>query len=830
MGFWEGYGSGTATATPKSSGFWNGYAPTKVTPAPVVAPKVIPPQPTFKFPSLPSTPLGLQKDISSKAATLPITKISQPKLPMPVSVATNLVHTLLPTANVVQNPKTAKLTSVGEGLGTLATKALLAPFTPAPVGAPTKSQATSPQFKQATKQPGAIEQGVNAITGRLFLGEGGAAVQAARGVAGIVFGGQYLKNLPQTIQAIKTESDPSKRLSMVVETLGGAALVGAGALHLAGTIKGLPTEKTVPGERISVPNEQAREFFNNPNPNIDKPTADLLTKALKDNKQQFVGELRSGKNISAQTDVTVPTVYGKIISAIQGKLSRGEDLTPAESTVVDDVTKNPEIYVPKSMSQADLIQSHYTPGQNTPEESGAYQHIISNPERALNKYDELIQKEFGASNVVSGDVAKYVIPGMNSESSVNFHEPASALAKAKYDQLLADPSTKDKPVLIMAGGSGAGKTATLRANGKNLGDYAAVVDTNLNSVKSAVDKIRAARQSGRTVEVSYVYRDPIESFKSVISRGTKEDRVVPISGHIENHLGSRETIPQLQQEFATDQGVHFDVLANLGQSSAEAQVTTIDKLPQIVYNRSELQNTLKGLADEARQNNTITPEAHATYLGSAEAQPELTSSSPQVREVPQQNAQIKTGSRPGSLERKSTTGTPKLAQGVKSKALKNKIIYGFDKTFDLPEYEKVDVKEQAEKATELVLNYPEKAFNIAMGKEPPPQGILPESVFVAMENYAIETKNVEVLRQLATQSELTSEATKMGQRIRILAERDPNSVVGAIKSIGDARLKAAEKKNKNIKADVKKTVKEIKASVPKVKKEDWQSFISELEC
>lgn len=179
-----------------------------------------------------------------------------------------------------------------------------------------------------------------------------------------------------------------------------------------------------------------------------------------------------------------------------------------------------------------------------------------------------------------------------------------------------------------------------------------------------------------------------------------------------------------------------------------------------------------------------------------------------------------------------TIGVPKLAQGVRRNAIKNKLTYGFDKTFqNLPEYDRVNVKDQRIKATELILNDPEKAFRIAMGKENPPGDILPESVFVAMEKYAIETRDVNLMRELATRSELTSTATGMGQRIRMLAERDTDSPVKAIRDVQDARQKAIEKKSKGtVKEATQKVVKQIKEKIKKPDKNDWNSFIDSIQC
>lgn len=174
-----------------------------------------------------------------------------------------------------------------------------------------------------------------------------------------------------------------------------------------------------------------------------------------------------------------------------------------------------------------------------------------------------------------------------------------------------------------------------------------------------------------------------------------------------------------------------------------------------------------------------------------------------------------------------------LAKGVEVKAIENKLTEGFS---DLPEYETENVKEQSQKAKDLLNEDLDRAIRIALGQELPPQGLLPESVFIAVEEYATLNNDVMLLHQLATQSKLLEEGTVMGQRLRMLAERAPDSPLGAIEIIIKARKKRYERKNKGESADQaiarerRKIAKEAKEKTPKVKKEDWNDFINSLEC
>ena len=184
------------------------------------------------------------------------------------------------------------------------------------------------------------------------------------------------------------------------------------------------------------------------------------------------------------------------------------------------------------------------------------------------------------------------------------------------------------------------------------------------------------------------------------------------------------------------------------------------------------------------------------------------------------------------VEGTGQTKTSSLAQGVEAKAIEDKLTRGFS---DLPQYKTVSMKDQAAKAVDLITNDYDQAKRIAMGQEKAPEGVLPESVFVAVEDKALKEGDVSTLRDLATQSSLTSEATTMGQRIRTLAERDDASPTEAIKGVQSAREKAAQAKlgkGETLDTTKGKIADDIKSEIKKAapKKEDWSSFVKSIQC
>lgn len=172
-----------------------------------------------------------------------------------------------------------------------------------------------------------------------------------------------------------------------------------------------------------------------------------------------------------------------------------------------------------------------------------------------------------------------------------------------------------------------------------------------------------------------------------------------------------------------------------------------------------------------------------------------------------------------------------LSEGVEAKAIENKLTKGFG---DLPEYKTVNMREQSVMASELLAKDPGQAKRIAMGQESPPKGLIPESVFTAVENKAIKEGDINTVRELATASKLTSEATTMGQRIRSLAERDPESPIAAIQEVLKVReevamRRAGVKDLASAKKDIASKIKEeIKRNLPS--KQSWTEFIDSIEC
>jgi hypothetical protein len=501
--------------------------------------------------------------------------------------------------------------------------------------------------------------------------------------------------------------------------------------------------------------------------------------------------------------------------------SGGAETVPTSKPPVATAKSLPSESLPNSTPDKAIKQAldaTYKPSKKpSTHETTAITYLRKNPQKALTDYDSRVKEKFGATNVVSGDEAKYVIPGFDSTKSVGYHEPASALAKVKYQQLLADTTTKDKPVLLMSGGSGAGKTSALKRLGINYDNYAAVIDTNTNKLSGAESRIKQAVDAGHEVQVFYVHRDPVKAFtEGVIPRGTKEGRIVPIDTHLDTHYGSHEVVKQLADKYGDHPLVDISAASN-NHGHGKARPLELDNIPKMRYSKDELRTILKKEVDNAHQKGQISPEEHALYHGdsstvakTADRQPE-----PQRTTGPEGKPEAKVAATSGS------------AANSETRAVQAGLVKEFQ---DKAQYSSGSFKQEAANAVELVKTDPEKARSIALGQEPGNNTIHEVAVAKALENKALKEHDTETLLALASSPRhtITSEAA---QRLGAEGYESGDSVVKNIAALRKVRQDALEKKTgKSATKAVSNEIKLIKAAKPKATKETWASFVESIAC
>lgn len=145
-------------------------------------------------------------------------------------------------------------------------------------------------------------------------------------------------------------------------------------------------------------------------------------------------------------------------------------------------------------------------------------------------------------------------------------------------------------------------------------------------------------------------------------------------------------------------------------------------------------------------------------------------------------------------------------------------------------FEGINIKDQLRQAEELLNKNLIRARGMISGKIPLPDGLRGGAFIKAVEEYAKRTDDMSLLRSLAV-SPLVSETSIHAQELRLLAERDQNSVLSKMQEIANERAKIAEKKyGQKVDKLLKDETQKIKDSIRKPNKHSWSDFLKEIEC
>lgn len=169
-------------------------------------------------------------------------------------------------------------------------------------------------------------------------------------------------------------------------------------------------------------------------------------------------------------------------------------------------------------------------------------------------------------------------------------------------------------------------------------------------------------------------------------------------------------------------------------------------------------------------------------------------------------------------------GTGKEKERGVARSLREKAVANGLEDFDLPTYKQLETKKvQPKLAREFVDSVDEEtAIGVALGRIEPPKGLLPEAVFLDLEQKAILTGDSTLARKLALESALVDEATEMGRRIQIWSLRNENSPVKAMGDILQARM---AKKDKKITRRKEKLVSDLDFKI-----QDAEFILKDLVC
>lgn len=243
--------------------------------------------------------------------------------------------------------------------------------------------------------------------------------------------------------------------------------------------------------------------------------------------------------------------------------------------------------------------------------------------RLITQYPELKQQystlnfphaETKGGRILNTDAARELFPEYAADRtlSAQVHEPASQFVKNLYTEKLSKPTPQglDNTVVFTAGGTGAGKTSAIRRASQEASDAInnaeMIYDTNMNTFKSADDKIQQALKAGRNVQVFYTYRDPVKALtEGALPRASKMEeafgsgRTVPLSEHLKTHVGSQQTIKELAEKYKNNDNVMIRAIDN-SKGVEDIKYMDINKIPKL--NETELRKKLNEALEKSKSN------------------------------------------------------------------------------------------------------------------------------------------------------------------------------------------------------------------------------------
>jgi len=262
---------------------------------------------------------------------------------------------------------------------------------------------------------------------------------------------------------------------------------------------------------------------------------------------------------------------------------------------------------------------------------------------------------------------------------------------------------------------------------------------------------------------------------------------------------------------------NIDILKNIPETIVQTLIATAPTA--LIGGASDIRNiTLNQKIDKIQRENIIETQSEQKEIVTPEAVTEKVTEGVTEAPAPPVTGKGKVSKIAGSIEAKS------IEQGLTKG-------YGH-----LAEYTPIVIKEQAQKATDLINSDIDEARKIIRGEKPLPEGLKGTALITAMEEHIKKTADGELASELAN-SPLVSGTSVAAQELRLAAERDPESPVKAIADVNKLLEERAKKKFPGkiltkAKSDLSaKYQSEIKSEVKKTNtRQSWQTFIESIRC
>ena len=236
-----------------------------------------------------------------------------------------------------------------------------------------------------------------------------------------------------------------------------------------------------------------------------------------------------------------------------------------------------------------------------------HEKVDTNFYQAVNEYSVLPSTLNGL--LLGSDDALELSPDyqLNQALSEILRNDAQVFITKLYELRLATQADAESKVVFSGGGTGSGKTSNVVTLAPAIkGNIEIIYDTTMSNLYYSSLLIDQAMDSGRSVTVVYVYRDPYDAFiNGVIPRAKRTGRTVGCPFHVASHITSQKVITDLQKKYEANP--KFDlVVVDSSHGIADRRLVSLESLPQA--NEKELAKKVNAAIKRERLKGELGPD------------------------------------------------------------------------------------------------------------------------------------------------------------------------------------------------------------------------------